>query len=528
MMKRRLLLSAMLSMAVLFNLTSCEDEEKTKEPSFEVFEYARVRCNGKTFPLSALQDTIIEANTFEISLNKYPYEHSVMYGVVGRQMIHKDYSSDIKLELDEPYEKYLLKLVARTDNENGGNANFTSDTLTISFYYVPKLYLSLQREFGEGENATTIKWEYIYKGEYLGHYSYTFNDQQNIYEKTGSDNSYLGSFDKYEKKSFEPSSEQQKNLEITVSILSDDIECNVMPKKIESNTNALTINDKELPAYREVYANISGQNVLLYHEAYKYKFIYNVKYHYGDRIIETTDSITSILVDKNSYAIDQELNIYRTQKIGDDVWTIDNYRGTGYFLHYKAINFECDYKARQYVISRPKSVEYDYDCFNFYDPVYNQVSSYENLDNSIPGYHVAKESDWQQLEKFFGITYTGHLIWQNEGTTVGRWLPAEDGIPSYVIKSILEMDYDEKKVGAFADNVPWSVFCPISENSSQEKSDFGFSFNLLYPGFHSGEAIGEAICFGRSRIFSTKYKSMCRYNDEGSLIGNVRYVKDKE
>ena len=448
-MKLKHLLSAVLVAATLFNFTSCkEDEEPSQIPTipteFSIKDGAEIT------------DLKVTLRVFGSRVEDENLNVSYVYYIGKSADALEETTAEVTLE---PYTQYFWCAQAKTE---GGESEKTD---VRTFYCVPPMDLLLKRDFGKGDYSTTIKWSI---GYYVGE-----NNRQTLL------------------------TEKLKQINITVDISSEEIG---YAKSVEMTGEIDSIYieaETKKNACKAILGTIDNKEVTLYEEAYKYIFNVNLKIPVGNKVVEESKSITSILIDMDAYAIDDQLNIYRTIKIGDDIWTIDNYRGT-----------KVEYEL-------PSNAEYaDYGFYLYWDiDEYSHLNS-TNINNKIlNGYHVSTNADWENMESYLGIEYSNDLIIEGYEHLV----------------EIMECDDITKYANYFASNVPWHVFDSDYETADTESlSKYPFSFNVHYISewnFDYGEAVFY-VSNGRNRIVSKKYQSICKYRDYSS--NSVRLVKDRK
>ena len=276
------------------------------------------------------------------------------------------------------------------------------------------------------------------------------------------------------------------------------------------------LNDKGFEySTKPIVGTINGKERTLYEEAYKYKFKITLKMPIGDKMVEWTAQTTSILIDQDAYAIDRELNIYRTVKIGEDIWTIDNYRGTkNPFLEYKTSNnseyanngfyFYCKRNRHRYEDNYPLWVETAL-------PIINS--------HIINGYELPTTTDWNRLVSSLGIDFANT---QRITAIEPFCLFGED-----------ESEYEKY----WAKNTPWKVFAPENE------SEAPLSFNVFAAGLYDKELddirwsneVASFVCtdddlenpsheFIYAVVISKKHKSMGQ-SFYGKDFSNIRLVR---
>lgn len=552
-MKLKHLLSAALVAVTLFNFSSCKDDGGKWDYENAInIKNIEAECNSKSIKIEDLQDTIFSDTTLTIyagstDIPGQKIKFDIEYGIVGESLTKVENVSSVTLNLDEPFEEYTLNIVFWGEDEDG-NISQKSDEVEVNFYYVPAIDFSVFRDFGKGECSTTIKWhfghikydrtddEYHYSKENVTHYDegyYVVGENYNKLNLYDDDNysMFYSDSDKMSlivyKKSYQEPTEKElsqikkklSQMKVVIEASSDDVQCNIEPIEVaygDADSIIVRLNDKGFEySTKPVVGTINGKEHILYEEAYKYKFNVTLKMPVGDKVVEWSAQATSILIDQDAYAIDRELNVYRTVKIGDDIWTIDNYRGTkDPFLEYKTSN----------------NSEYANAGFYFYCKLNNHrdKTNYPSDRSVIPiinshiinGYELPVGSDWSRLESFFGI----------DNANI-KYIPVAAGIEPFCLYGEDESEYEKY----WAKNTPWNVFAPQSEDP--------MSFNVFAAGLYDKELdeirwsneVASFVCcdsdldrpshdFIAATVVSNKHKSI-GHSHFGRDYSNVRLVK---
>lgn len=452
-MKLKHLLSAALIAAAMLNFTSCKEDEPSQIPTipteFSIKDGAEIT------------DLKVTLRAFGSRVEDENLNVSYVYYIGKSADALEETTAEVTLE---PYTQYFWCAQAKTE---GGESEKTD---VRTFYCVPPMDLLLKRDFGKGDYSTTIKWNI---GYYVGE-----NNRQTLL------------------------TEKLKQINITVDISSEEIG---YAKSVEMTGEIDSIYieaETKKNACKAILGTIDNKEVTLYEEAYKYIFNVNLKIPVGNKVVEESKSITSILIDKDAYAIDDQLNIYRTIKIGDDIWTIDNYRGVK-----KAMEAEL-----------PKCSEYANAGFYF---LYNDKASIVNK-CIINDFHVPTEDDWCRLEKYLEMEYS------YEGG-----IPPKEAAASWILNDIeTNNSGDMKYAYLYAQNTPWHVFNPnyeYDEIDAEKYIQYPFSFNVQYAGIRKEDtSCGQLAVFtsdgGYPRVVSKKYKSVCK---SYCTSGMYRLVRNK-
>ena len=500
-------LIAVMLTAMMVNLTSCKDEDDGFEGEWPVdwsyyFEGENatiwVDCfpetNTSHFRISALEGAVLQDSVFTIS-SSYSLAsliYDIEYGVIGGEMKRDQNVTKPTITLDKPFENYVLKIVAR---EKTATLSQPSDTITYKFSYIPRLQFVFSRKFGKGESSTTIKWQ-LNRLAYAMPIPDSWVWDTNVYQKiieTGN-NLYC---------SIPVSDEILNKLKYTVEITSNDVVCDVKPEEIAGTTDSVYLKkdvDKGIMLTQStIYADMDGKERYAYEEAYKYKIKVTAKFNVGNHEVQHADSISSIIVDADKYAIDNELNIYSTLQIGDDVWTIDNYRGS-------------DKQTDSWYEVYPE------ESISYYFYVYADENKYNN--RMLNGYHIATENDWRNLEEYLGIEYASEY---------------SEGIDWHTFHAIFKPEGDIFEIQSknyLSTSCPWHVFSddPFEYTNSEELEKYPFSFNVIYSRVkYNGNRYTDAAAYhaagGLSRVISKAHKGFCK--QFGLDNEHIRFVKDK-
>lgn len=455
-MKLKHLLSAALVAAAMLNFTSCKEDEPSQIPTipteFSIKDGAEITDLKVT--LRAYGSTVEDEN-----LNV-----SYVYYIGKSADALEETTAEVTLE---PYTQYFWCAQAKTE---GGESEKTD---VRTFYCVPPMDLLLNRDFGKGDYSTTIKWNI---GYYVGE-----NNRQTLL------------------------TEKLKQINITVDISSKEIGYTKSVEMAGEIDSIYIEAETKKNACKAILGTIDNKEVTLYEEAYKYIFNVNLKIPVGNKVVEESKSITSILIDKDAYAIDKQLNIYRTIKIGDDVWTIDNYRGVAKIGIEYALPVGSEYANEGFYLIEG----HDYNV-----PRVNK--------NIVNDFHLATEEDWCRLEKYLGMEYS------YEGD-----IPPKETGAAWIVYDIKNNNSDDMKYAyLYAQNTPWHVFNPnyeYDEIDAEKYIQYPFSFNVQYAGVGPYESCGQLAMYacadGYPRLVSKKYKSVCKVAAWSNT--NYRLVKNK-
>lgn len=139
-----------------------------------------------------------------------------------------------------------------------------------------------------------------------------------------------------------------------------------------------------------------------------YTFSVSIDIQVGDKSFTITGTQKEILIDKNKYVHDLEYNVYRLVRIGDKVWTADNYIITSFIkdnLIQKFDNYNSSTEEKIYntIILPTGEKTISYYLFNHLNETGEEL--FNILKRDIPkGFHIATVDDWLDLEKYYGVS----------------------------------------------------------------------------------------------------------------------------
>ena len=350
--------------AMILNLSGCKDDDEDFDYTFEncverVTNFTNIQ-NGDTISTKEINIGNIEGVVLiKNGINDVEGTNLIYMGT-SKENMHKVESGMIQLS---PFTCYYLESVPCIIHDED---TIYGEKKELKFYSIPKHELALTADYGDGEIAANIHWKlkYYYENEdsHSNHKYYT----------------YEGSF---------------SSVKVCLTTDVDTIYNNEI-KEYAANADSCYITQggtrekPDYPAYIYRYWK-DGKTVMRY-ESIIYDVNATVCIQIGDESINVKNTIQTILMDKQQFVCDKDLNIYRITKIGNKTWTIDNYIG----LHeYDDSNLDN--------VPSPFYGENEYLHFYAFDRF---------GESPIKGYHVATNEDWEDLENFYGIIYPSDTL----------------------------------------------------------------------------------------------------------------------
>lgn len=481
-MNAKHLLLATAAAFVALNFTSCKEDE---------FDLSFENCVEKVSPISISDGDTIRSKTIYLKSSSVIIKDGIK-NVKGKCLLYVGTSKD-KMELLsngeielQPFATYYVESTPFIVHD--GDTVF-GEKQEIKFYSIPKAELALTADYGDGEIAANIHWKL--------QYHYEEEDKQERYN-THTYYDYKGT----------PSF-------VSVNLITNyDTTYNKAVLDFPTDTDSCyikqggTYGKPDYPAY--IYRYWKDGKTIMYYDPVIYDFCFNINIPLGDGEYNIKDTIRSILMDKSNCTCDWDFNIYRIAKIGNKVWTIDDYRGstrssnTGDILHGKVIDF---YGYNEYL----------------YNPLY---TGYGNIVNDgkkagyIKGYHEADEEDWKDLMTYFGINLNSD--------TLRLLYDVHDGVCSKLEMTDTSMNHYFTTSGAVQE-----LF------SSYGWTDSDGNLTETYQGVFNAVPKGnkDENHFGQGKYALFRFKSTICYiisRDYGGIArgyswddyGSIRYVKD--
>ncbi|MBR4620358.1 MAG: hypothetical protein IKO46_05195 [Salinivirgaceae bacterium] len=377
-MNAKHLLLAATAAFVASNFMGCKEKEKEDD-----FDYTFENCVKSVSSMEINDGDTIRSKTIYLKSSSVIIKDGIK-NVKGKCLLYVGTSKD-KMELLsngeielQPFAKYYVESTPFIVHD--GDTVF-GEKQEINFYSIPKHELALTADYGDGEIAANIHWklQYYYENEDTKGYGrmsdnplspyFYYNDQyieHKYYQYTGA---------------LSPISIRLvTNTDTTYNKNSIEFPSNVDSCYI---TQGGTREKPDYPAY--IYRYWNDGKTLRYYDPVIYDFCFNINIPLGDGEYNIKDTIRSILMDKSQCVCDYEFNIYRTTKIGNKIWTIDDYRGSTFSTvagnwHGKSVDF--------------------YGCNEY---LYNTVVTGYGDGGYIKGYHESNEDDWRDLMMCLGI-----------------------------------------------------------------------------------------------------------------------------
>lgn len=360
---KHLLLAATATAFVALNFTSCKEDE---------FDLSFENCVEKVSPISISDGDTIRSKTIGFQGASAIIKdglwmvrcNSLTY--IGLSKDKMKLFSGKKIDL-QPFVTYYIESTPYIVHDND---TVFGEKQEIKFYSIPKTELVLTADYGDGDIAANIHWKlrYYYEEEdkYVRPDPNAYEElQHTYYDYDGTPSavnvSLITSYD---------TTYSKDALDFPVDVDS----CYIK--------QGGTYGKPDYPAY--IYRYWKDGKTIMYYDPVIYDFCFNIKIPLGEEEFSVKDTIRSILMDKSNCVCDYEFNIYRTTKIGNKVWTIDNFRG--------------------HVKDSYDGAIYHREVSPFYGRRECLYESHRKF-NSIQGYHVATENDWNDLENFYGIVY---------------------------------------------------------------------------------------------------------------------------
>lgn len=370
---KHLLLATTAAVFVTLNFTSCKEDE---------FDLSFENCVEKVSPISISDGDTIRSKTIGFQGASAIIKdglwmvrrNSLTY--IGLSKDKMKLFSGKKIDL-QPFVTYYIESTPFIVHDND---TVFGEKQEIKFYSIPKHELVLTADYGDGDIAANIHWKlrYYYEEEdkYVRPDPNAYKElQHTYYDYDGTPSavnvSLITSYD---------TTYSKDALDFPVDVDS----CYIK--------QGGTYGKPDYPAY--IYRYWKDGKTIMYYDPVIYDFCFNIKIPLGEEEFSVKDTIRSILMDKSNCTCDWDFNIYRIAKIGNKVWTIDDYRGstrsssTGKpILHGEVIDF------------------YGYDEY-LYNPMYQGYGD----SKYIKGYHEANEEDWKDLMAYFGINLNADTL----------------------------------------------------------------------------------------------------------------------
>lgn len=491
-MKTKKLLTIAAMACVALNFTSCKDEE---------FDLSFEKCVSEVDAIKIKDGDTICKRSINLKMPVYTNYESVK----GRSLIKVGTSKEnmsvvgaTSIEL-EPFAIYYVEATPYIVH---GNDTTFGDTQEIKFYSIPKHDLALTADYGDGEIAANIHWKLQY---------YYEDEDETVYEAT-TDNPFEKGFSPYEHKRHKYYECNNLATMINVNLITsyDTVyskNAMTFPANVDSCYIAQggTRERPDYPAY--IYRYWKDGKTIMHYDPVIYDFCFDVAVPVGESTISVKDTIRGILMDKQNCVCDYEFNIYRIAKIGNKVWTLDDYRGS----------------TRNKITSEILGKYWLIDFYGYNEYLYNPLyTGYGNIVNDgkkaryIKGYHEADEEDWKDLIAYFGMNAkTDTLRWdkgicqklENADTTLSHYF-SNGGAVQELFSAYGWTDSNGNLIETYQ-----GVFNAIPKGN-KDNSHYGQGKYALF-------RFKSTICY----IISRDYGGIARgYSWDD--FGSIRYVKD--
>ena len=475
-MNAKHLLLATAAAFVALNFTSCKEDE---------FDLSFENCVVRVSPISISDGDTIRSKTIgfqgasAIIKDGLWMVRSYSLTYIGLSKDKMKLFSGKKIDL-QPFVTYYIESTPYIVHDND---TVFGEKQEIKFYSIPKTELVLTADYGDGDIAANIHWKlrYYYEKEDVrewGETNHTYYD----YEGTPSavNVSLITSYD---------TTYNKDALDFPVDVDS----CYIKQGGTRENP--------DYPAY--IYRYWKDGKTIMYYDPVIYDFCVDVKVPVGDASTSVKDTIRSIFMDKQKFVCDIDTNIYRTSKIGNKTWTIDNYRGR---LSDKRFSYD-PYEPT-------KSV------FGDNLIMYAQNGLGSNV-NYMPGYHIAKSEDWEDLESHFGIVYKDDDILELRNDSIEHLFSRGD-------TSLQKYFSAEGAWYELLSSYGWQ-----NDNDEFITNEQGV-FNAIPAGIEYGSPFGEykvaaflSVDDGSVRLISGHYGGIAKSKKSQFLVRvSIRFVKD--
>lgn len=485
----RLLFAIAVSAFVAMNFAGCKGDEETtfdtlfdeaRNVKFTTESLDQVVCKDSTYNLAGLSRIAVWNGGAEGA--ELYYDISV--GQNKDEMEHYLFANSSQQEIAlEPFTRYYYKVhLGIICNET---IYYTDEYDSEGeIYSMPNTVMELEQDNGENELASIVKWNCSY---YWGDKPTTLHPmmldgcQANI------------EIASLEDPSFKPTS---------ITTPATDGQCYV---KAEGT----------YPAYEYVYW--PGTETIYYLDANKYSFMVTIDKAVGEKTVSLKDTCVNIFMDKSTCVRDMDFNIYRYKKIGNQYWTIDDFRLKRHrYFQMKAYE-KYEYNGVEIITYLAKNT------------IDRNIK--ENYSNFIPkGFHIPTDEEWNELEAYYGV----------ESQPVDDYIDLTDDIVDKIIdesKDCSSLFYGNETNIAFKMRsvVGWSDWkgqklhnedglnlYPIGIDL-HDKYRIGFGFATMY--MTSTRETSEQSIY---RIYSNGYNGELRCVASSISLSSIRLVKDKE
>ena len=366
-------LFALATSAMILNLSGCKDDDK---PSTIPTQPTTMSIENGAEISETKVSLSVSGSTVEDQECNISYDY---YIGTSQDNLVKTSPQDINLT---PYTQYFWYAKAKTETDE------SEPTEIRTFYCVPPF--EIETDNGDGEWTAVLRFKGLpaHKG---GKVTLTPDKQGYNY---------------------------QKEIEIPEG---QDF-CSIKMGNANNPTNA---------AYTHWWDDEHG----IYYEPIIYDFKAVVNVQVGDKTISISNNAKEIILDKQSCVRDYEFNVYRLVKIGNQIWTADNFVSktininnstykiadifSKYFSNGESFDMPNDAEAIAYktvkLPSGDKTTLYNLTFFGFIKSEFASITEGRKLYGTesfldllkrylIPkGFHISTIDDWYELEKYYGV-----------------------------------------------------------------------------------------------------------------------------
>lgn len=375
----------------------------------------------------------------------------------------------------EPYKRYYWYAVYEAFGVVG------KKTEMRTFYYVPSVVATTEN--GDGEWSTTLKWNEI--GE-------------NMLPTT---------------------------IKVTPNIEGYPFENNIEIKPGQ-NSYKFKLGDAGSPT-NAAYTHWWDDSKAIYCEPIVYTYNFTISVKVDDRTFDFPQEVKDIIINKQDVVKDHEFNVYRLAKIGNKIWTIDDYRASTYYEYDVNNKLYRTKEAYLEINVKTGAVCYRWPAA-YFNKEYTSYSEYKNY--SIPeGFHISTDQDWKELEELYGVAndqcneMSGSLPdWGKIGTSEfyqflsylytgnDKHIKAKLSSP-YGWETLARNDSVEQSVGAGA------IFNAKPSHSYYDISKSGIEYKFTWTSYYVSD--------GFHRSLTSESNGIARVKDYSDYF-SIRLVKD--
>lgn len=390
---------------------------------------------------------------------------------LGKSQDNMELQSDAVVNLDKPFEKYYYRIVSRI--EYNGKTYYDENSTEGYFYYIPKnSEIILTSDNGEDDIAAKINWKCVYYG---------YDDRGKIDKSKAFDiplDGFVGS----------------------LSISTDyDTTYNEKPLEVSLDSDEIYVKaGKDYPSSKAVY--YPGTETIRYLDAIKYNFTLKLEKDLDGEIVNIENSCTDIFMDKSNCVQDMDHNMYRYTKIGNQYWTIDDFRLKEHAPY-------GGYKLTLYLSHVSNGIE----CCYYMLGNIEQAKEERGFDIIPQGFHIPSDDEWNELEDFYG---------DNSHPEIENYFEFSYE-PNEFINSLSDSSQDMKEMFCGSDTgVAFYLGSSWGwDNYGDKKVERAGQLGLLPSGFYL-EPKEEFFGFGVISVYGSSSKGIPSYNHCVRVLAN--------